>query len=97
MAALSAATGTVDSAWMLAFSVARFTVAPETPGSIHEGGELGYALVHAFGAAFELGEFFAVHVHAENAAIVSHERGDVQRLAARAGTGVDDALARLRV
>ena len=26
-------------------------VAPETPGSIHEGGELGYALVHAFGAA----------------------------------------------
>jgi xylulose-5-phosphate/fructose-6-phosphate phosphoketolase len=28
-------------------------VAPETPGSIHEGGELGYALVHAFGAAFD--------------------------------------------
>jgi xylulose-5-phosphate/fructose-6-phosphate phosphoketolase len=27
--------------------------APETPGSIHEGGELGYALVHAFGAAFD--------------------------------------------
>src|SRR5829696_3450155 len=26
--------------------------APETPGSIHEGGELGYALSHAFGAAF---------------------------------------------
>jgi len=26
-------------------------VAPETPGSIHEGGELGYALSHAFGAA----------------------------------------------
>lgn len=26
---------------------------PETPGSIHEGGELGYALVHAFGAAFD--------------------------------------------
>ena len=25
--------------------------APETPGSIHEGGELGYALVHAYGAA----------------------------------------------
>src|SRR5215218_10048403 len=25
-------------------------VAPETPGSIHEGGELGYALVHAYGA-----------------------------------------------
>lgn len=28
-------------------------VAAETPGSIHEGGELGYALVHAFGAAFD--------------------------------------------
>jgi xylulose-5-phosphate/fructose-6-phosphate phosphoketolase len=28
-------------------------VAPETPGSIHEGGELGYALSHAFGAAFD--------------------------------------------
>jgi xylulose-5-phosphate/fructose-6-phosphate phosphoketolase len=28
-------------------------VAPETPGSIHEGGELGYALVHASGAAFD--------------------------------------------
>jgi xylulose-5-phosphate/fructose-6-phosphate phosphoketolase len=28
-------------------------VAPETPGSIHEGGELGYALVHAYGAAFD--------------------------------------------
>ena len=28
-------------------------VAPETPGSIHEGGELGYSLSHAFGAAFD--------------------------------------------
>lgn len=27
--------------------------APGTPGSIHEGGELGYALAHAFGAAFD--------------------------------------------
>ena len=27
--------------------------APETPGSIHEGGELGYSLSHAFGAAFD--------------------------------------------
>src|SRR6202012_726427 len=26
---------------------------PETPGSIHEGGELGYSLSHAFGAAFD--------------------------------------------
>src|SRR6202795_2659002 len=28
-------------------------VAPETPGSIHEGGELGYSIVHAYGAAFD--------------------------------------------
>ena len=28
-------------------------VAPETPGSIHEGGELGYSIGHAFGAAFD--------------------------------------------
>jgi xylulose-5-phosphate/fructose-6-phosphate phosphoketolase len=28
-------------------------VAPETPGSIHEGGELGYALAHAYGAAYD--------------------------------------------
>src|SRR5207237_7712052 len=27
--------------------------APETPGSIHEGGELGYAVSHAYGAAFD--------------------------------------------
>ncbi len=33
-------------------------VAPETPGSIHEGGELGYALVHAFGAAFDNPDLF---------------------------------------
>ena len=31
----------------------RATSPPETPGSIHEGGELGYALSHAFGAAFD--------------------------------------------
>ena len=28
-------------------------VAPETPSSMHEGGELGYALSHAYGAAFD--------------------------------------------
>src|SRR5258708_37225766 len=28
-------------------------VAPETPGSMHEGGELGYCLSHAYGAAFD--------------------------------------------
>jgi xylulose-5-phosphate/fructose-6-phosphate phosphoketolase len=33
-------------------------VAPETPGSIHEGGELGYSLAHGFGAAFDNPDLF---------------------------------------
>ncbi len=33
-------------------------VAPETPGSIHEGGELGYSLSHAYGAAFDNPDLF---------------------------------------
>jgi xylulose-5-phosphate/fructose-6-phosphate phosphoketolase len=37
-------------------------VAPETPGSIHEGGELGYALSHAFGAAFDNPDLFVLCV-----------------------------------
>src|SRR5436190_1041826 len=37
-------------------------VAPETPGSIHEGGELGYALAHAFGAAFDNPNLFVACV-----------------------------------
>ena len=37
-------------------------VAPETPGSIHEGGELGYALVHAYGAIFDNPELLALCV-----------------------------------
>ena len=37
-------------------------VAPETPGSIHEGGELGYALVHAHGAAFDNPDLLVVCV-----------------------------------
>ncbi len=36
--------------------------APETPGSIHEGGELGYALSHAFGAAFDNPDLLVVCV-----------------------------------
>src|SRR5213593_216718 len=36
--------------------------APETPGSIHEGGELGYALVHAYGAVFDNPGLLAVCV-----------------------------------
>ncbi len=37
-------------------------VAPETPGSIHEGGELGYALVHAYGAVFDNRDLIAACV-----------------------------------
>ena len=37
-------------------------VAPETPGSIHEGGELGYALVHAYGAVLDNPDLIALCV-----------------------------------
>ena len=37
-------------------------VGPQTPGSIHEGGELGYVLTHAFGAVFDNPELVAVAV-----------------------------------
>jgi xylulose-5-phosphate/fructose-6-phosphate phosphoketolase len=37
-------------------------VAPETPGSIHEGGELGYALSHAYGAVFDNPDLIAACV-----------------------------------
>ena len=37
-------------------------VAPETPGSIHEGGELGYALSHAYGAVFDNPDLIAMCV-----------------------------------
>ena len=37
-------------------------VAPETPGSINEGGELGYSLAHAYGAAFDNPDLIVVCV-----------------------------------
>src|SRR6201984_2287363 len=37
-------------------------VAPETPGSIHEGGELGYSLVHAYGAVLDNPDLLALCV-----------------------------------
>jgi xylulose-5-phosphate/fructose-6-phosphate phosphoketolase len=37
-------------------------VAPETPGSIHEGGELGYSLAHAYGAVFDNPDLLAACV-----------------------------------
>ena len=50
-------------------------VAPETPGSIHEGGELGYSLVHAYGAAFDNPELLVACVigdgEAETAALAA--------------------------
>ncbi|MCA0255392.1 MAG: phosphoketolase family protein [Proteobacteria bacterium] len=49
--------------------------APETPGSIHEGGELGYALVHAFGAAFD-------NPHLTVAAVVGDGEAETGPLAA---------------
>ena len=41
----------------------RTHVAPETPGSIHEGGELGYSLSHAFGAVFDNPDLIAATSH----------------------------------
>ena len=38
------------------------SLAPETPGSIHEGGELGYSLSHAYGAVFDTPDLIAVCV-----------------------------------
>src|SRR5262249_39785266 len=42
--------------------------APETPGSIHEGGELGYALVHAYGAVFDNPDLIACAIFVEGEA-----------------------------
>src|SRR5512139_863954 len=48
-----------NTGWLASVSMTSFPggipshVAPEIPGSIHEGGELGYSLAHAFGAAFD--------------------------------------------
>lgn len=50
-------------------------VAPETPGSIHEGGELGYSLAHAFGAAFD-------HPHLLVACVIGDGEAETGPLAA---------------
>jgi len=44
-------------------------VAPDTPGSIHEGGELGYALVHAYGAVFDNPDLLACCVVGDGEAL----------------------------
>ncbi|MFJ4316597.1 phosphoketolase [Streptomyces lavendulae] len=50
-------------------------VAPETPGSVHEGGELGYSLAHAYGAAFD-------HPHLLVACVVGDGEAETGPLAA---------------
>ena len=47
-------------------------VAPQTPGSIHEGGELGYALLHAYGAAFDNPELIVACVVGDGEAETGH-------------------------
>jgi xylulose-5-phosphate/fructose-6-phosphate phosphoketolase len=50
-------------------------VSPPTPGSIHEGGELGYVLTHAFGAAFDNPDLIAVAVVGDGEAETSPLEG----------------------
>jgi xylulose-5-phosphate/fructose-6-phosphate phosphoketolase len=59
--------------------------APETPGSIHEGGELGYALVHAFGAAYDNPDLVVACVVGDGEA----ENGPASR---RAGTRISSSI-----
>ena len=47
-------------------------VAPETPGSIHEGGELGYSLSHAYGAAFDNPDLIVTAVVGDGEAETGH-------------------------
>ncbi len=54
--------------------------APETPGSIHEGGELGYALAHAFGAAFDNPDLLVVCVVGDGEAETGPLAGSWQSL-----------------
>src|SRR5262245_61246416 len=64
-------------------------VSPPTPGSIHEGGELGYVLGHAFGAAFDNPDLFVVAVvgdgEAETAPLEGSWKGTTFLNAARDG------------
>jgi len=69
-------------------------VAPETPGSIHEGGELGYSLSHAYGAALDNPDLIVACVVGDGEAErqvpgVEHEPGD--RRGERVATGQHDA------
>lgn len=67
-------------------------VAPETPGSIHEGGELGYVLAHAYGAVFDNPHLFACCVigdgEAETGALATSWHSNKFHNAARDGAVV---------
>ena len=52
-------------------------VAPETPGSIHEGGELGYSLLHAYGAVFDNPDLLALCVVGDGEAETGPARGEL--------------------
>jgi phosphoketolase len=51
-------------------------VAPETPGSIHEGGELGYALSHAYRAAFDNPDLIAGCEEEDRPRMIRRRAGD---------------------
>ena len=63
--------------------------APETPGSIHEGGELGYALVHAYGAAFDNPDLLVACVIGDGEA----ETGRSRRAGTRTSSSTRHAMA----
>jgi phosphoketolase len=52
-------------------------VAADVPGSIHEGGELGYSLVHAFGAAFDNPDLIVACVVGDGEAETGAARGEL--------------------
>jgi xylulose-5-phosphate/fructose-6-phosphate phosphoketolase len=64
--------------------------APETPGSIHEGGELGYALAHAYGAAFDNPDLLVACVigdgEAETGALAASWQANKFRIPSHDGT-----------
>ena len=64
--------------------------APETPGSINEGGELGYSLSHAFGAAFDHHDLIVPCVSGDGEAETHSSRSQQRR-------GFRAALQRLRI
>ena len=76
-------------------------VAPETPGSIHEGGELGYSLSHAYGAAFDNPDLVVAAIVGDGEAetgplATSWHSHEVRRPATRRRGAADPAPQRLQ-